>query len=217
MWKRALSCILVICLAFMFFVPAHAEEQREIRLSKAGLIACGYTSDRADKILDALEKGEPLTPFHEASYEDYNSPADENGLDGDTLLLSGSVIEYVRTEDVIGFKLQQEDGNIWLVACAIKNGIGRDRTGKGTVFDNLEGEEIELYCKYIGFSEKFKLPTVDITEYGGVLRLDNLRLIQTMTAYHNMGFGHPDIPNLGVLIGAKTSQTSFERYQPGRY
>lgn len=131
MWKRALSCILAICLAFMFFVPAHAEEQREIQLSKAGLIACGYTSDRADKILDALEKGEPLTPFHEASYEDYNSPADENGLDGDTLLLSGSVIEYVRTEDVIGFKLQQEDGNIWLVACAIKMALVETEPEKG--------------------------------------------------------------------------------------
>lgn len=210
--KITILFTLVVSLAIMLCVSTSAENERQVSFNKAVLIAQGYTSSRADELLEAYEKGEPLTPFHEAEYEQYNSPAEENGLGDDTLLLYGVIKGYVQDGDVIGFYLEQDDGNIWLVACGIKNGIGKDSTGKKNVFDDLEGEKIELYCKYMGFSEKYKLPTVDITGYGGALVLSDLKLIQTRTAVYNMQNTRPQIYNLGRLIGAKEHYESFERF-----
>lgn len=210
--KKAVSFALVTTIVIILCISASAETERQVNLNKAYLIACGYTSSRADELLEAYEKGEPLTPFHEAEYEAYNSPAEENGLGDDTLLLYGVIKGYVRDGDVIGFYLEQDDGNTWLVACGIRNGIGKDTTGKKNVFDDLEGEEIELYCTYMGFSEKYKLPTVDITGFGGVLVLSNLSLIQTRTAVHNMEKARPEIYNLSMLIGAKERYESFETF-----
>ncbi len=208
--KRIISFVIVFMMATSFFITACAEEERKISLSKGKLYACGYTPSQTEKLLEAFEKGEPLTPFHEATYDDYNSPADENGLGDDTLLLYGVIREYVRTGDIIGFYLEQEDGNTWLVSCGVKHGVGMDITGNNNVFDNLSGKDVEVYCKYIGFSELYKLPTVDVTEYGGVFVLDNLMLIMTRTSEYKMSWPRNGICDLGVLIGAERRLVSYE-------
>lgn len=209
--KRIISFVIIGTMAITFVLSANAEEERTISHNIAKWVACGYTSSDAERLIEAYEKGEPLTPFHEVNYDDYNSPADENGLGDDTLLLYGIIKEYVYTGDVIGFYLEQADGNRWLVACGVRNGVGKDITGNKNVFEELLGQEVEVYCKYMGYSEMFKLPTVDVTNYGGVLVLDDLTLIETWTAQYRMTWtGGIVIKNLGLLIGAKGSIRSYE-------
>ena len=99
------------------FLTAHDED-----MFYAKLLASGFSSEEAHKVIDNMKAGLPNTPFHEASYEDYNSYAEDNGLGGDTLLLHGTILEYIRTNDgsnyVQGFQLLDEDGNIWMISCS---------------------------------------------------------------------------------------------------
>lgn len=201
--------IVLVCVA-----PVLAES---VSISYVGLLSRGYSSSAAQDLIDKWERGEPLTPFQEVEYDEYNSPAEENGHGGDLLLLKGTVKEYVKTGDssqyLVGIRLQQEDGKEWMVSCAQyynKTLIGTIYDGKNenTVFDGLEETKVEIYGKYLGFSEMFKLPVVDIIDYGGLLIPEESHFISTLTASIKME--RDDIWDLGYLLGAKRYSKSYE-------
>lgn len=217
--KKFLAILLLV-----FYMPysVSAEEisQRNVTLSLGRLLSCGYSIYEANKLLDKWEQGEPLTPFQIPDYDVYNSPAEENGHYGDLLLLTGTIKEYVKTGDsstyVIGVRLVQDDGHEWMISCALykeQNLIGGMRgVAEETVFDGFEGDIVEIYGVYTGFSEKFKLPAVDIVTYGGMYVTEEDLFISTLTATLEMQ--KDKIFDLGYLIGAKRSQKSNERYMP---
>lgn len=199
-------------------VPENTEPGRKVTISFAGLLARGYSMSDAEELMDKWKRGEPLTPFQVPEYDEYNSPAEDNGRGGDLLLLTGTVKEYVKTGNssdyVIGIRLEQADGNEWMISCAQcvdKNLIGGvwDNSGN-TVFDGLDGATVEIYGKYSGFSEKFKLPVVDIVAYGGLFVPDEGLFISTMTA--KLLMQKDDIYALGSLIGAERYRESTEKY-----
>lgn len=200
--------LLVIMLAFLILaVPVMAEESVP---DHGYLLAIGFSGDDAHDLIDKWERGEPLTPFQEVEYDEYNSPAEENGHGGDLLLLKGTVKEYVKTGNssqyLVGIRLQQEDGKEWMISCAQyidKTLVGAMWNGeKGeTVFDGLEETKVEIYGKYLGYSEEFKLPVVDIIAYGGLLVPEEKHFISTRISTTLMQ--RDDIWDLGYLIGAK--------------
>lgn len=213
--KKRIALVLVLTAVFLFSLSAHAE--REINLSFGSLLASGYTPEAANELIAKAEKGEPLTPFHPVDYEDYNSPAEENGLGNDTVLLYGTIREYIQTgsksEYIKGFYLEEESGNNWLISCAAKTGgilIGDDYSGKETtVFDALEGKTVEIYGTYLGFSDDYKLPVVDITNYGGLYYVEDDRFILTQHAEYWMQ--RDGIFDIYKLVGAKRYTKSAER------
>ncbi len=215
--KRVFNIILVLLSILSYVCSAFAE--REVYLTKGGLLASGYTIEAADALLAKAEKGEPLTPFHPVEYADYNSPAEENGLGDDKVLLYGTIRDYritgSKNDYIMGFYLEQEDGNTWLVSCAAKSGgmlIGDDYTGKGTtVFDNLQGKSVEVYGTYLGFSEDFKVPVVDITYYGGLYNEEEDCFVMTRHAEYWMQ--RDGIYAFEKLIGARRRIVSVERLQ----
>lgn len=152
----------------------------------------------------------------------YNSPAEENGLGNDKVLLFGTIKEYVKTgtktDYIMGFCLEQEDGNKWMVSCAARSGkllIGDDNSGKWTtVFDDLKNKAVEVYGQYLGFSEKFKLPVVDITYYGGVYDAETDCFIMTRQAEYWMQ--RDGIYAFEKLIGASRRRVSIEKLQINR-
>lgn len=218
--KRLVYMILVLLLILFLTGTVIAEHtEREIYLSKGSLLASGYTIEGAEMLIDKAEKGEPLTPFHPVVYTAYNSPAEENGLGNDTILLYGTIAEYkitgTKNNYIKGFYLEQEDGNKWLISCAAKADgklIGDDNMGQGTtVFDNLEGKNVEVYGTYLGFSEDYKVPVVDITYYGGLYNDENGCFIMTRHAEYWME--RDGIYAFEKLIGARRRVVSVERLQ----
>lgn len=217
MKKMLALLLLVLCIPLSVLAEEDAP-QRNVSLSYGALLSKGYTSEDAKKLIEKNESGGPLTPFFVPDYEAYNSPAEENGHGGDLLLLTGTITEYVKTGNstdyVIGIRLEQKDGNEWMISCAQcvnKNLIGGVWGGNGTtVFDGLEGTTVEVYGKYSGFSEKFKLPVVDIVAYGGLFVPEDELFIYTMTAELQMQKDR--IYDLGYLIGAERSKSSTEKY-----
>lgn len=210
--KRLFAVLLTL---LMLATPVLAEE---VTISYVGLLSRGYSTWDAQDLIDKWERGEPLTPFQEPEYDEYNSPAEDNGHGGDLLLLKGTVKEYVKTGDssqyLIGIRLQQEDGKEWMVSCAQyidKTLVGAVWNGeKGeTVFDGLEETKVEIYGKYLGYSEKFKLPVVDIIAYGGLLVPEEKHFISTRISTTLMQ--RDDIWDLGYLIGAERYSESYEQ------
>lgn len=216
--KRILALLLlVLCIPFSA-LGEEATPQRNVTISFIHLISSGYSMSDAEDLVAKWKRGEPLTPFQTPEYETYNSPAEDNGHGGDLLLLTGTITEYVKTGNstdyVIGVRLEQEDGDEWMISCAqcvSKNLIGAVPDNSGaTVFDDLEGTAVEIYGKYSGFSEKFKIPVVDIVAYGGLFVPEDELFIYTMTAELQMQ--KDCIYDLGYLIGAKRFRGSTEKY-----
>lgn len=215
--KKILALVLLV-LCIPYSVIAEDLPQRNVTISFIHLISSGYSTDAANELVDKWKHGETLTPFQVPDYDTYNSPADENGHGGDLLLLTGTIKEYVKTGNssnyVVGIRLEQEDGREWMISCAQcveKNLIGAlwGENGK-TVFDDLESSTVEIYGKYMGFSEDFKLPVVDIVTYGGMYVPAEEMFISTMTAGRQMQ--RDGIWDLGYLIGAKRFRESTEKY-----
>ena len=193
--------------------------RKAMEARKGSLLAKGYSPEEADEIVEKARRGEPLTPFQVPDYDAYNSPAEKNGHGGDLLLLSGTVKKYVKdgtsSQYVIGIRLEQEDGREWMISCAQyinRNLIGEALKRGDTVFDGLEGKNVEIYGKYSGFSEEYKLPVVDITRCGGLFLPDEDTFICTLTSSITMN--QEGIYDLPYLIGAKKQRKSTERYRP---
>lgn len=218
--KRAFAIFLICCI--MMSPVVLAEEEMRIHMFKGALLAKGYTPEQADEIMIKSQNGEDLTPFHTIEYDMYNSPAEENGLGHDLVRISGSISEYFQTDNLFGIRLTQEDGNEWIVLYAIKvDGIlvGTNPFGgkDATVFDGYDDRAVEIYGEYLGYSERFHLPVVQIAGYGGMLVLDDNILIITMNSRLEMesrnidGFSYK-LYDLGYLIGAKKTIESTEKY-----
>lgn len=193
----------------------------EIELFLPSMIAKGYSSDEAEELIRRKNSGEALHPFHLVEYDSYNSPAEENGFEGDTILAYGRIRKYVKdggkNSYVQGFTLEQNDGDKWLISFAFyENGVlvGHDYASgseKKTVFDGYEGEDASIYGKYLGYSEKYQMPVIDISLYGGMLLHSTNTFIETMTAGHNMD--NDGLHDLGYLLGADRYIDSTERYR----
>ena len=192
-------------------------KDRSVTVELEALLGCGYTLDAAKALVAKAERGEPLTSFHTVDYNVYNMPAEKNGLEGDTILLLGTLEDTIvkktdkKGEYLVFYFLKQEDGNRWLVFCAAKvDGvlIGENYKKEGTtVFDGLSGKAVEIYGKYMGFSDVYKLPTVDIATYGGMYINDEDLLISTGTAKRMMASDY--LYGLNFLIGTTRYWSSF--------
>lgn len=142
------------------------------------LLANGVSIEQAHNAIDRINSGESITNFHIAEYDLYNLPASENGLEGDLVRVLGTITEYVKdgsnASSVLGFKIRQEDGQEWMVSSGLmQNGkvtVGGIYGGdpKSSIFDGYEQKSVEVYGKYIGFSDVYNLPAIDITAYGGL-------------------------------------------------
>ena len=188
------------------------------------LLCHGFMPSKAEELVRRQENGEPLTDFHAAEYNKYNSPAEENGLKGDTLVLAGKITKYVhdgtKKRYSIGFQLMQSDGMEWMVLCGYNDhgdtlGISTEASMQGktgvTVFDNLEEREVLVYCKYMGFSEKYHLPAVNIATYGGlVLMEEEPIMMMTSVAAKQMDFdGIADLP---YVLGVQRENVSWDNF-----
>lgn len=186
---------------------------------KASMLASGYTMSQTEEFLLKAQVGEELHPFHKADYDVYNMPAEDNGLENDTIFIDGVIQEYVaiggKKDCVYGLIVEQKDGNRWLISCAEKikgEFIGRRRGSdpEQHVFEGYDGRNVRIYGKYLGFSEKYKLPTINILMYGGMVLIDENVLIKTNTS--NFYMDRDRLPRFDYLIGAEKCIESQERY-----
>lgn len=189
-----------------------------IESCKAGLISNGFSSEQAEEILLKAQFGEEIHPFHKVDYSIYNVPAEDNGLENDTIFVDGIIQKYVsdgnKRNCTYGLVVEQEDGNQWLIYCAEK--INRELIGirigsepEQHVFEGYDGRTVRIYGKYLGYSEKYKLPVIDIVTYGGMVLIDENTLIITNTSDYYMNMDH--ISDFGYLISAEKCIQSYER------
>lgn len=86
------------------------------------------------------------------TYADYNSPAEENGLAGTKICIEG-VCKYTRNMDDAHFAIiDDNEDNSWLVM------LYTNSTNTTETFDFLEGQDVCIFGKYLGFSDVVKLP-----------------------------------------------------------
>lgn len=184
---------------------------REDGLEKLiGVLSVSCNEDIVTEMFVAAQAGEEVHKFRRVDYDAYNMPAEKNGFKGDKILVEGSIQKYVsdgnKKNRTYGMIVEQPDGNRWLVYCAEKqNGkLCAKRMGsdpEAHVFEGYEGQEVAVYGKYMGFSEKYKLPVVDIFTYGGMLVVSENTFIRTDQAYQRVLFGSDSL--LPELIGAE--------------
>lgn len=192
-----------------------------INTYKASMLSRGFSSSETDEILIKAQFGEEIHPFHKVEdYSVYNSPAEENGLGDDTIFIDGVIRKYVedgnKKNRVYGMIVEQEDGSQWLVSCAqMLNGefVGKLRGSDPEVhvFSGYNDKSVRIYGEYLGFSEMYKLPTINIVTYGGMVLTDENTLLMTMTAEHNLG-SYARIGDFAFLVGAEKTVTSTEHY-----
>ena len=208
------------------YEPDTIYDRKIYDLTVARLLATGWDMDEAEQMEKAYKKGrpvipslkprryeftgKPILPFIDPIYDEYDLPT-ENGHDGDLLLIRGTIEEYIKTGDqssyTIGVRVRQEDGCEWMVACAQKlsgkligaAGFSKDKT---IIFEGLDGQAVEIYGEYIGYSEKFELPVLNIVDFGGMYVAEEQMWywtttaeIETMTKHH--------LGNIQSLIGGK--------------
>lgn len=93
-----------------------------------------------------------------SSYEKYNSYASENGLGDTKIYVEGTVLntEDTSTEEmpIINLVIEQEDGNRWCVGVAYVDDLG-----------DIVGKEIRAFGIYVGFSDKFNVPSMVVMDY----------------------------------------------------
>jgi len=206
--------VFLLILAMILTMNAIAENGRSVSLSHGKLLAIGYTPEAARELEEKASRGENLTPFHTVDYSEYNCPADENGLLNDKILICGTVQEYFVTDNLYGIRLTQDDGNGWIVLYALKvdgEFVGGKVDGSGkSVFDDYDNAYVEFYGKYLGYSEKFKLPVMQVAGYGGMLVIDTNEFVLTQNS--SLEMQRDSIYDLGYLLGSKKSIESTERY-----
>lgn len=191
-----------------------------ISLYQSTMIASGYSQDEARLLYLKAQAGEELHPFHKVEYDIYNCPAEENGLEDDTLLISGQIVKYIndgsKKNCEYGFVVEDSDGNQWLVYCAKKvegylYGLLWGSKPEYHVFADYEGKNVSVYGKYLGYSEKYSLPVLDILTFGGMLDIETNTLVSTLTANHNLK-SYAGIEDFAFILGALQTIESTERY-----
>ncbi len=85
--------------------------------------------------------------YIEPNYDDYNSPAAENGLDGTLIRVTGTITDKKSSGDFEAYYLTTDDGNTWLLTLQNNNEIVPevgdtitaygDYGGQSSVFDDL--------------------------------------------------------------------------------
>lgn len=179
----------------------------------------GYSNYQAKQIILKAQLGEEIHPFHDAEYDLYNMPAEKNGLENEPIFIDGTIVKYVsnggKKNCAYGLIVEQEDGHQWLVYCAEKvNGelVGKLSGSKPEqhIFEGYSNRTVRIYGKYLGLSEEYKLPVIDIVTYGGMLLIDENALVRTNTSGYYMD--RDCIYGFDYLIGAETCYVSGERY-----
>ena len=202
-----------------YWAESNGDMDAAIAIYESSMIANGYTDDEAREILLQAQSGEEIHPFHFVDYDQYNSPAEENGLEGDTIRIRGVIEKYVKSgsknDRIHGFVVNA-DGDQWLILCAQEfNGTfyGKEwgSSPERHVFEGYEDCEVEIYGEYMGFSEKFKLPIIDILTYGGMMILDKNTFVMTDNAEHYMR-SRGRIMDLPWLLGAEECIQSTDPY-----
>lgn len=173
------------------------------------LLASGCTIDRANQTIENIKNGKPITKYRIADHDTFNSPAEKNGLGGTRVRAMGTVTKYVKSgskkEAALGLILTQEDGKQWLISYGYVSG-GRVVIGctysenkMDTIFDGYEGERVEVYGEYTGFSESFKLPVIELMFCGGMYVESSNTFVYTSNAEYHMS--NDDLRNLHQFIG----------------
>lgn len=193
-----------------YYTVGYGSKEAAIESLRAEYLSSGCSLPETTAILVAAQAGEEVHKFRRVDYDAYNMPAEKNGFKGNTIFVDGIVQKYVsdgnKKNRTYGMIVEQPDGNRWLVYCAEKqNGKlcakRRDSDPEVHVFEGYEEQEVAVYGKYMGFSEKYKLPVVDIFTYGGMLVVSENTFIRTVQAEHGTRSGIDML--LPELIGAE--------------
>lgn len=114
-----------------------------------------------------VEKPDMINGFEEAVFEKFNSPAEENGLDGTPIYIEGIVETKVTAKKVLAFTLKQDDGNYWIVSVT-------DRPKKDKkIVDDIIDKEVRVFGGYMGYSEAYKMPGLALAGEGGKITVKN--------------------------------------------
>ena len=99
-------------------------------------------ADRIRVLISGTEAGYEL-----AEYDKYNSPAEENGRDGDYIYIIAENIEKIDN----GLLIKTSEGN-WLIPTA---SFDEDITN-----DIIKSDNVKIYGSYMGYSEVYKCPAM---------------------------------------------------------
>jgi len=198
-----------------YYIALGESADQAADILKYDMIGQGYSAYDVTEMLAKAQAGEEIHDFARVNYDEYNMPAEENGFKWKTVMAEGTIKEYLTDGNKktcsYGIILEQADGNQWLVYCAEKaNGkiLGKLRNSDPAqhVFEGYESQEVAIYGQYLGFSEKYKLPVIDIFNYGGMLVMDSNTWIQTSHAERNMSFSYSYFGE--EILGATVTITS---------
>lgn len=115
------------------------------------------TSEAGDTEEPKETEPEYINGFEKADYEKFNSYASENGLDGTSIYVKGTVKEITDKNDTIAVIIEQGDANKWIIAVGQKPLLGESELKR------LLNKEIEVFGEYIGYSDAFNMPSIDIS------------------------------------------------------
>lgn len=108
--------------------------------------------------VDAEEESvEYIDGFEKAEYEKFNSYACENGLDGSLIYIEGKVLSQTKLDDkdsdipILVLIIEQESENRWCAA-----------VHSDAELNSIEDEEVRIFGTYVGFSDVFNLPSIDV-------------------------------------------------------
>lgn len=198
-----------------YYIALGESTDQAADILKYDMIGQGYSADAVTEMLAKAQAGEEIHDFARVNYDEYNMPAEENGFKWKTIMAEGTIKEYLADGNKktcsYGIILEQADGNQWLIYCAEKaNGkiLGKLRNSDPAqhVFEGYENQEVAIYGQYLGFSEKYKLPVIDIFDYGGMFAMEENTWIQTSLAERNMSFSYSYFGE--EILGATDTITS---------
>lgn len=94
--------------------------------------------------------------YENANYEELNSPAEKNGLDGKKVYISGRTGEMKLINGVVFMVLTDENNHQWLLSWGLEEELQLLNV------KYFENNNITSCGTYIGFSEKTKMPALQI-------------------------------------------------------
>ncbi len=206
--------VLLTIICFLLVSNCLADSESTVTLNYGKMLALGYNPSEAQAIIDKAQRGESIIPFMHVDYETYFDNWNDR-FEERLIAIYGSITQYFRIDDLFAFRITDENNNEWIVIYALKqNGIfvgsnpGYEKNQ--TVFDGFENIPVEVYGEYIGYSDKYHLPILQIATYGGLYIPDETMFVHTMTAQTEMQ--RKRLHDLGYLIGAKRYLESTEKY-----
>ena len=118
-----------------------------------------------EALYENTQKSEDVDGFEKPEYDKFNSYASENGLDGTYIYVTGQSIEPAITEVAAGIIIKDKDNNQWCVIVPEYEGFNHEEHIE--IVNNLVDNQdiIRVYGQYIGFSDKFNLPTMTPVAY----------------------------------------------------